>query len=150
MQRAVVAHIHCRIESADIYFRSALEIALLRLRCSRKRLFSDIQLTKPLEFIIDAQLAESNYPAAVRLLSRVSSSVSESVKNPTNTLLENLQHCYERVEKEEKNAMYEGRKDAEIRKSLFKGKLKESLNKKNNKLLSDITSKPIEQQHHVH
>ncbi len=150
MQRAVVAHVHCRIESADIYFRSALEIALLRLRCSRKQLFSDIQLTKPLEFLIDALLAESNYSAAVRLLSRVSSSLSECVKSPTNTLLANLQHCYERVEKEEKNAMYEGRKDAEIRRSFFKGKLKEGPNKKENRLLDDITPKAIEQQQYVH
>ncbi len=150
MQRAIVAHIHCRIESADIYFRSALEIALLRLRCYRRQLFSDIQLTKPLEFLIDAQLMENNYPAAVRLLSHVSACLAESVKSPTTALLADLQHCYERVEKEEKRSMYEGRKDAELRKSFFKGQLKEGLNKKENRRLTDITPNSIEKQHHVH
>ncbi len=154
MQRAIVAHIHCRIESADIYFRSALEIALLRLRCHRRQLFSDIHLIKPLEFLIDVQLAENNYPAAVRLLSRVSSGVADGVKPPTNTLLADLQYYYERVEREEKIAMFEGRKEAEIRKLFSKAKhceqLKEKGNEKTPVSLRNIRIKPNKQPHYIH
>ncbi len=150
MQRAIVAHVHCRIESADIYFRSALEIALLRLGSSRKQLFSDVHLTKPLEFLIDTQLAERNYPGAVGLLSRVSSSLSDGAKNPTNTLLADLQHFYERVEKEEKNEMYEGRKDAEIRKLFSNERLKGNTNQTSKILLSDVILESSGQQRRVH
>lgn len=72
MRRGVQAYTECRLEAAQIYLGSALDIGLLRFTCAENNLFEEIHLTKPADFIIELRLSDADYGTARDVLNRIS------------------------------------------------------------------------------
>ncbi len=102
MKRAQIAYINCRVDAAELYFLSALEIAIIREQANNSVLFTSIQLTKPLEFIIEIYLVESAFDKAIELLSNVSELNLKFHSIPREKFLDLIQTLYEKVELAEK------------------------------------------------
>ncbi|MDZ7923833.1 MAG: hypothetical protein U5M23_07170 [Marinagarivorans sp.] len=72
MQRGVKAYVECRVEAAEIYLGSSLDIALLRCSCTGNKIFSEEQLLKPAEFILQIYLMTDAFHKAQQTLDRIS------------------------------------------------------------------------------
>lgn len=90
MRRGMRAYVECRIEAANIFLSSALDIAILRTTFCTNSLFSDVNITKPAEFLIHLYITDCEFTHAKKLLSCLSyvdnsepaSNTTDRKKNP--------------------------------------------------------------------
>lgn len=85
MRRGMQAYTECRIEAAQIYLGSALDIGLLRHTCAHNTVFGEIHLTKPADFIIELRLSEADHEAALSLLNKIADVSETSERNSEKT-----------------------------------------------------------------
>lgn len=107
MRRAKIAYLNCRRETSELYFMSAVEVALIRMNVKMNYMFADSHIAKPLEFLVETYLIENNFQKAVEVLSRVSMITSNTVESLKESLLSFFQSLYEKVEISEKQLMRE-------------------------------------------
>lgn len=106
MRRGMHAYVDCRMEAAELYLGAALDIGLMRYRCTQSTMISILHITKPTDFLLELFCADIRFDTAVAALSRISSTTLASCKSNTD-LLAWLAIKYERVECAEKQYMSE-------------------------------------------
>lgn len=99
MNRGVKAYTQCRIEAAEIYLESALDIALLRSECENNGIFTSIHIEKPVEFLVEINLSEHNFDSANRILQKVTCGIPENSDLYSISLDRFLIRQYQRVER---------------------------------------------------
>ncbi len=77
MRRGMKAYCECRIDAAEIYLESALDIALIRSECSKNCIFDSMHLLKPIEFLTELYLTNEAFTQASKILNKVSRNVPE-------------------------------------------------------------------------
>lgn len=98
MRRGVQAYTACRMETAQIYLGSALDIGLLRYSCRDNLTFNDFHLSKPAEFLLELHLVNDEYGLAIAQLSKISSVIYDGEQQPSRQLLDQMAKLYTRVE----------------------------------------------------
>jgi hypothetical protein len=101
MQLGVQHYAHCRIDQAGVYLHSALELALLRFECQNNQYFQNIQLSKPLDFLMQLLVTEERYDEANLLLTKITDIVVHG--NCDQLLLDSLEAHYRQLEKSERH-----------------------------------------------
>lgn len=71
MQRATSASLHRRLEGAEIYWKSAFDIAWLRLCCKENNIFTVTHMIEPMKFLMDLLLIQSKNAVAFILFLEV-------------------------------------------------------------------------------
>lgn len=102
MRRGTRAYTQCREEAAELYLGAATEISLLRYSCQRNIYFSDMHLTRPVDFIAELLVQNLNFDKAIYFLSRISTAIYKAENEPHPNILDCLARWYERVEEAEK------------------------------------------------
>jgi hypothetical protein len=101
MQMGVQHYIHCRLDQANAFLNSALELALLRFECQHNQFFQNLQLCKPLEFVMQLLLTEERYDEASLLLAKINNIVCNG--NCNQALLDSIGQQYRLLESSERN-----------------------------------------------
>ncbi len=105
MRRGTQAYVECRIDAANIYLGSALDIALIRKTCEKNEFFNDMHFCKPAEFLIKLMLIENRFNEAIVILSRLSSASQTQTNINERELTHFLEKHYENIEIAEKEYM---------------------------------------------
>lgn len=97
MQRGTQAYVECRLEAANLYFSTALDIGLLRQSCSENGLFAALHVMKPAEFLLNLQLLEQRHEDAEATLDKVSAIADPQGDWSMQQLVNFLAKAYKRV-----------------------------------------------------
>ncbi len=101
MHRGVKAYVDCRVEAARIYLGSALDIAMLRDQCENNRAFTETQIIKPVEFLVELAIAQDQFDAGIQLLTAITKSNSSALLD-SGSFQDALAKLFTRIEAAEK------------------------------------------------
>ena len=100
MHRAISAYTCCQMDVARLNFGAAAEIASLRLACGNNAVFSGLQLLKPVEFLLELDLAEElseqakqRFELTQSLLAQHKVALSDGVQMRWNRLAERVEEA---------------------------------------------------------
>jgi hypothetical protein len=103
MHRGTKAYVECRLDAAEIYLGSALDVVLLRCNCSHNELFSESHLIKPAEFLLEIFLMIDAFDKAEQVLRHICEHCHKRASIYGSVSEQFLFDQFERVEKAEKD-----------------------------------------------
>lgn len=101
MHRGAKAYAECRIEAANIYLGSALEVALIRAQSKSQKIFSEMHISKPVAFLVELFVAQDKFDICNVLLKRVSEH-AEQQYGESKSFQSAISELYVRIESAEK------------------------------------------------
>ncbi len=101
-RRGIQAYSECRADGANIYLGSAVEIAMLRLICSKNQHFHTHHLQRPLEVLIEHFISQCDFDEGVLLLNQISRDIEEANLSDQNSITNIISALFEKLEHSEK------------------------------------------------